>query len=134
MNLQQRIAKADDLDDAFASLIDDCRKRLSILQAPANPGAPDQTMATQEQTQSHVRKHEERLRHWIGRRNLINAYRLDEGLPETLRQSIGEIELLIIRSRNSHFFLAHRDRLQTALADLFEEAHRIRDAAVTTQS
>ena len=67
------------------------------------------------------------MKTWEERRALIDSYQSDSRLPRSLRKQIAEMELLMIKSKDSQFGLANQSYLLTSLQSLFDLAEVIRN-------
>ena len=110
VNRIQRIAHSESLDHLFDELISDCRMRVSLLRPFGR----------------HERAEQE-LKHLRERRALIDSYRFDNSLPDSLRKQIADLELLRVKTKESQFGRANESYLGSALQDLFDEAELIRN-------
>lgn len=110
VNRIQRIALARSLDHLFDELISDCAKRVSLLRSFGRHGVAEQE-----------------LKSWHERRALIDSYRFDNSLPDSLRKQIADHELLRIKSKESQFGRANQSYMLANLQALFNEAEAIRN-------
>jgi len=110
VNRLRRIALSRSVNDLFNELIADCKKRVSLLRP----------FGKQERA-------EQELKTWEERRALIDSYQSDSRLPRSLRKQIAEMELLMIKSKDSQFGLANQSYLLTTLQSLFDQAEVIRN-------
>ena len=118
VNRIQRIAHSTSLDHLFDELISECEKRVSLLRPFGRHGQAEQE-----------------LRNLHERRSLIDSFRSDHRLPASFRDQITDLELLRLRSLNSHFGRMNQSYLVAAMQKLFAEAEviRVRVAKSTTE-
>jgi hypothetical protein len=109
-NRMQRIALSKSLDHLFEELILECAKRVSLLRPFGRHGQAEQE-----------------LKCWQERQLLIDSYRFDSSLPDSLRKQIADHELMRIKSKDSQFGRANQGYLDSEMHRLFDEAELIRN-------
>lgn len=110
VNRIQRIAHSKSLDHLFDELISDCEKRLSLLRPFGRHGQAELELKS---------LHE--------RRALIDSFRSDYRLPLSFREQITDLELLRLRSLDSHFGRMNQNYFELEMQKLFAQAEVIRN-------
>ena len=110
VNRIQRIAHSKTLDHLFDELISECVKRVSLLRPFGRHGQAEQE-----------------LKSWHERRSLIDSFRFDDLLPDSLRKQIADHELLRIKTKESQFGRVNQSYMVASLKALFNEAEMVRN-------